>query len=152
MHEHHVLVVEDNPDDELLTLRALKKCSIANVVVTRDGAEALDYLFSAVEADSLAVKVKPSFILLDLKLPKIDGLQCLLAIRGDERTRDIPVIIVTSSKDERDVSRCRTLRVKGYLNKPLDAKELAETLQQLGFDITVATTAPSPAPRPLTTL
>ncbi|WP_243374984.1 response regulator [Geotalea sp. SG265] len=148
MYEHHVLVVEDNPDDELLTLRALKKCNIRNVVVTRDGAEALDYLFSAVEADFLSVKVKPSFILLDLKLPKIDGLQCLLAIRADERTKDIPVIIVTSSKDERDVNRCRTLRVKGYLNKPLDAKELAEKLQELGFDIHLSSTVSGPTPRP----
>lgn len=152
MHEHHVLVVEDNPDDELLTLRALKKCNIANVMVTRDGAEALDYLFSAVDADGLSVKVKPSFILLDLKLPKIDGLQCLLAIRADERTRDIPVIIVTSSKDERDVNHCRTLRVKGYLNKPLDAKELATTLQQLGFSITLSTNTPGPMSRPSTVI
>lgn len=148
MYEHHVMVVEDNPDDELLTLRALKKCNIRNVIVTRDGAEALDYLFSAVETPGLSAKVKPSFILLDLKLPKIDGLQCLLAIRGDERTKDIPVIIVTSSKDERDVNQCRTLRVKGYLNKPLDAKELAETLQELGFDISLPNIVPGPAPRP----
>lgn len=148
MYEHHVMVVEDNPDDELLTLRALKKCNIRNVVVTRDGAEALDYLFSAVDADGLSAMVKPSFILLDLKLPKIDGLQCLLAIRADERTKDIPVIIVTSSKDEKDVNRCRTLRVKGYLNKPLDAKELAETLQELGFQINLQSSIPTPAPRP----
>ncbi|ACM22069.1 response regulator, putative [Geotalea daltonii FRC-32] len=148
MYEHHVMVVEDNPDDELLTLRALKKCNIRNVVVTRDGAEALDYLFSAVDADGLSVKVKPSFILLDLKLPKIDGLQCLLAIRADERTKDIPVIIVTSSKDDKDVNRCRTLRVKGYLNKPLDARELAETLQELGFQINLPSSIPAPAPRP----
>ncbi|GAB7025085.1 response regulator [Geotalea toluenoxydans] len=148
MYEHHVMVVEDNPDDELLTLRALKKCNIRNVVVTRDGAEALDYLFSAVDADGLSVKVKPSFILLDLKLPKIDGLQCLLAIRADERTKDIPVIIVTSSKDDKDVNRCRTLRVKGYLNKPLDARELAETLQELGFQINLPSCIPAPAPRP----
>ncbi|ABQ24382.1 response regulator [Geotalea uraniireducens] len=134
MNEQPIMVVEDNPDDELLTLRALKKCNVHNVVVSRDGAEALDYLFLARNEAAAEKYVMPRFILLDLKLPKIDGLQCLLAIRADERTKDIPIIIVTSSKDERDMSRCRTLRVKGYLNKPLDPKELAETLQELGIN------------------
>lgn len=148
MYEQPIMVVEDNPDDELLTLRALKKCNINNVVVSRDGAEALDYLFSAVEDGGASGKVKPRFILLDLKLPKIDGLQCLLSIRADERTKDIPVIIVTSSKDEGDVNRCRTLRVKGYLNKPLDPKELAQTLQELGIQVNCNCSVSTAAPRP----
>jgi len=143
MHEHHVMVVEDNPDDEMLTLSALRKCNIQNVVVIRDGAEALDYLFSAAETDGLSIK--PTFILLDLQLPKIDGLQCLLAIRSDERTRDIPIIIVTSSKDGRDVNCCRTLKVKGYLKKPLNAEELGETLHELGFKLNLPDNIPAKA-------
>lgn len=134
MNERPIMVVEDNPDDELLTLRALKKCNVHNVVVQRDGTEALDYLFMARDGAAGGTHAMPRFILLDLKLPKMDGLQCLLSIRADERTKDIPIIIVTASKDERDMSRCRTLRVKGYLNKPLDPKELAETLQELGIN------------------
>lgn len=149
MYEQPIMVVEDNPDDELLTLRALRKCNLNNVVVSRDGAEALDYLFSVFEGNDGSRPLKPRFILLDLKLPKIDGLQCLLAIRADERTKDIPVIIVTSSKDEGDVNRCRSLRVKGYLNKPLDAKELAETLNELGIDLNSSIPLPASRPAPV---
>jgi two-component system, response regulator len=133
MNEQPVLLVEDNADDELLTVRVLKKSNIHNVVVARDGVEALDYLFSAKKVAGSGANPRPSFILLDLKLPRMDGLECLLAIRADERTRDIPVIIITSSKDERDMKQSGALRVKGYLNKPLDPQQLAETLDGLGI-------------------
>ena len=129
MDEQPVMVIEDNRDDEFFTLRTLSKANFHNVVVARDGAAALDLLFEAGSQENPL----PRFILLDLKLPKMDGLECLLAIRADVRTRDIPVIIVSSSDNERDFSRCRSLRVKGYLNKPLDADELAETLHGIGI-------------------
>jgi two-component system, response regulator len=103
MNDKIILLVEDSPDDEALTLRALKKNNIRNeVVVARDGAEALDYLFGLHAYEGRDTSLLPQVVLLDLKLPKVDGLAVLRAIRGDERTKRLPVVILTSSKQERD--------------------------------------------------
>lgn len=132
--EKPVLLVEDNPDDEFLSLRALKKCNIDKVVVARDGAEALDYLFGRGPYAGLDATVPPSLILLDLKLPKVDGIELLQAIRAVDRTKDIPVIITSSSREESDVKRCSKLGVRFFLNKPLKREEVTEVAKELGID------------------
>ncbi len=122
-----ILLVEDDPDHELLTIRALKKSNIANDVrVARDGAEAIDLLFGP---DAL----KPQMILLDLKLPKIDGLEVLRRIRADEATRMLPVVVLTSSDEERDVVRSYQLGVNSYIRKPVNFNDFAEATRQLGM-------------------
>ncbi len=129
-----ILLVEDNPDDQILTLRALKENNIANrVVIAEDGVEALDYLrgtgkFSEREADDL-----PAVVLLDLKLPRVDGLEVLRAIRGDERTRLLPVVILTSSKEEQDVLNGYRLGANSYVRKPVDFVQFVEAVKQLGL-------------------
>lgn len=121
-----ILLVEDNQTDEELALRALRKNDFKNeVVVARDGAEALDYLFGNSR--------KPALILLDLKLPKVDGLEVLERIRADERTRTIPVVILTTSKEEVDVARGYALGANSYIQKPVDFKEFKEVVRQLGI-------------------
>ena len=130
-----ILLIEDNADDEALTLRALKKNNIMNeVMVTRDGQEALDYLFceGAYSArrqgdDALAV------VLLDLKLPKIDGLEVLQRLRADERTRLQPVVILTSSKEEQDIVNGYRLGANSYIRKPVDFNQFMEAVRQLGL-------------------
>jgi CheY-like chemotaxis protein len=122
-----ILLVEDDPDHELLTIRALKKSNIANDVrVARDGAEAIELLFGP---DSL----KPQVILLDLKLPKIEGLEVLRRIRTDETTRMLPVVVLTSSDEERDVVRSYQLGVNSYIRKPVNFNDFAEATRQLGM-------------------
>jgi two-component system response regulator len=129
MSETIILLVEDNPSDEALTLRALKKNNIGNeVVVVRDGAEALDYLLAADAARAL-----PQLILLDLNLPKIDGLEVLRRIRADARTRLLSVVILTSSGEESDIVRGYDLGANGYVRKPVDFVQFAETVRQLGL-------------------
>lgn len=128
-----VLLVEDNPDDEFLSLRALKKCTIDKVVVARDGAEALNYLFGSGQYAERDPSMAPCCILLDLKLPKVDGIELLQAIRVDERTKDIPVIITSSSREESDVTRCSKLGVRFFLNKPLKREELTKVVNELGI-------------------
>lgn len=126
-----ILLVEDNPDDELLTLRALRKNNIANeVVVARDGAEALEYLLGEAGA---GVRFHPQLILLDLKLPKVDGLEVLRAIRADERTRLVPVVILTSSQEEEDRLGGYSLGVNSYIRKPIDFQRFVEVVRQIGF-------------------
>jgi len=123
-----ILLVEDNPDDEALTLRALQKNNIANVVVVaHDGVEALDYLFGAGN-NSL-----PAITLLDLKLPKVDGLEVLRRIRSDARTRLLPVVVLTSSKEEQDVVKSYSLGANSYIRKPVDFVEFVEAVRQLGI-------------------
>jgi len=124
-----ILLVEDNPDDEALTLRAFRKNSISNkVVVARDGVEALDYLFGT---DS--VERAPAVILLDLKLPRIDGLEVLRRIRADERTALLPVVILTTSKEQQDVSDGYRLGANSYIRKPVDFEKFIHAVGQLGL-------------------
>jgi two-component system response regulator len=134
MEDKMILLVEDNADDEALTLRALKKNNIGNiVVVVRDGAEALDFLFcSGIYADR-DPRDKPQVILLDLKLPKVDGLEVLRRIRADPSTRTLPVVILTSSKEEQDVVNSYIIGVNSYVRKPVDFIQFVEAIRQLGL-------------------
>jgi two-component system response regulator len=129
-----ILLVEDNPDDEALTLRALKKSKIANRVITvRDGEEALDYLFGTEAHAGRDVRNVPTVILLDLKLPKVDGLEVLRRIRANERTALTPVVILTSSKEEGDRLQGYKLGVNSYVVKPLDFQQFSEAIKYLGL-------------------
>jgi two-component system response regulator len=124
-----ILLVEDNPDDEELTIRALKRNNIVNrVIVAHDGAEAIEYLF-ADRSDDL---VRPGLILLDLKLPKIDGLEVLRRIRADERTEFIPVVVLTSSKQEEDIVASYRGGANAYLRKPVKFSDFTQTVSALG--------------------
>jgi two-component system response regulator len=128
-----ILLVEDNPDDEALTLRAFRKNNIKNeVVVARDGAQALDYLFATGRYEGDVTDL-PQVVLLDLKLPKVDGLEVLRRIRADERTRLLPVVILTSSKEERDVVDGYRLGANSYVRKPVNFDEFLDAARQLGL-------------------
>ena len=134
MHGKIILLVEDNPDDVELTLRAFKKNNVANgVVVTRDGAEALDFLFGRGAYEGRDLSVMPVVIFLDLKLPKIDGLEVLRRLRADERTKLLPVVILTSSKEEQDVISGYSLGANSYVRKPVDFEQFVEAVRQLGL-------------------
>ena len=127
-----ILLVEDNPDDEVLTLRALKKNNIANeVVVARDGAEALDYLFGT--DGHPAPRENPQVVLLDLKLPKLDGLEVLRRIRADERTKLVPVVILASSAEDRDLVESYSRGANSYVRKPVEFEQFVEAVRQLGL-------------------
>lgn len=140
-----ILLVEDNPDDEALTLRALKKNNIANeVVVTRDGVEALDFLFCQGTYRGRNPLEKPAVILLDLKLPKVDGLEVLKRLRTDDRTRLYPVVILTSSKEEHDLINGYRLGANSYIRKPVDFNQFVDAVGQLGLYWLVLN---EPAPR-----
>lgn len=129
-----VLLVEDNPDDEMLTMRAFQKSNFCNeVVVARDGAEALDYLFATgMYADRNPDDV-PHLILLDLKLPKVDGLEVLERIRSNERTRFLPVVVLTSSQEQDDLIRSYAGGANSYIRKPVDFNQFFQAVQQLGL-------------------
>jgi two-component system, response regulator len=130
--EKAILLVEDNPDDEALTLRAFRKNNIRNeVVVARDGAEALDYLFGRGRYAGRDIADKPQVVLLDLKLPKVDGIEVLRQLRADPRTRTLPVVVLTSSKEERDLSECYRLGCNSYVRKPVDFDQFLEAARQL---------------------
>ncbi|SLN75711.1 response regulator [Oceanibacterium hippocampi] len=134
MSENVILLVEDNPDDEALTLRALSKSNISNeVVVARDGAEALAYLFGTGAYEGRDVMDQPQVVLLDLKLPKIDGLEVLRRIRADDRTVSLPVVILTSSKEEQDLIDGYRLGANSYVGKPVNFDEFVEAARQLGL-------------------
>jgi two-component system response regulator len=134
MSEKVILLVEDNPDDEELTLRALKKNNIQNeVVIVRDGAEALDYLFGTGTYSGRDVSKLPSVTLLDLKLPKIDGLEVLKRVRADERTQFLPIVILTSSKEEQDLINGYRLGANSYIRKPVNFAQFIEAVRQLGL-------------------
>jgi len=129
-----ILLVEDNSNDEFLTIRALKKYNIANdVVVTRDGAEALDYIFGQGTYETRDTSELPVVILLDLKLPKIDGLEVLRRIRADDRTKLLPVVILTSSNEERDVINGYKLGTNSYVQKPVEFTQFVDAVGQLGL-------------------
>jgi CheY-like chemotaxis protein len=129
-----ILLVEDNPDDEALTLRALKKNNIQNeVVVARDGVEALDYLFGIGIHSGRNTRIQPQIILLDLKLPRIDGLEVLRQLRADQRTALLPVAILTTSNEERDILSSYQLGANSYIRKPVDFEQFMEAVRQLGL-------------------
>jgi two-component system, response regulator len=129
-----ILLVEDNPDDELLTRLALKKSHVCNeVVVARDGAEALDYLFGTGTYNGRDSAAMAQVILLDLDLPKIDGLEVLRRIRSDERTKRLPTVILTSSEDQQDLVESYGLGANGYVRKPLDLDQFRAAVGQLGL-------------------
>jgi CheY-like chemotaxis protein len=134
MSEQVIFLVEDNENDEELTLRALRKNQIGNpVVVARDGAEALDYLFGRGAHASRDTRVLPQVVLLDLNLPKLSGLEVLRAIRADERTRVLPVVILTSSKEDSDLVSGYASGANSYIVKPVDFNQFAEAVRQLGL-------------------
>lgn len=129
-----ILLVEDNPDDEELTMRALKKNNISNeIVVARDGAEALDYLFARGKYSKRDTSIMPQLILLDLKLPKIDGIEVLKQIRSDDRTKLLPVVILTLSKEQQDLVDGYSSGANSYIRKPVDFKEFVKAVGQLGL-------------------
>ncbi len=134
-----VLLVEDNASDEKLTLLALKKCPVANqVAVARDGAEALDFLFATGLHATRDATLLPALVLLDLKLPKIDGLEVLRRIRADVRTRDLPVVVLTSSRQDEDITQGYAFGANAYVRKPVDYGEFVEAARTLGvFWLTV---------------
>jgi len=143
MEDKMILLVEDNSDDEALTLRALKKNNIGNtVVVVRDGAEALDFLLCTGAYADRDPRDKPQVILLDLKLPKVDGLEVLRRLRADASTRTLPVVILTSSKEEQDVINSYLMGVNSYIRKPVDFIQFVEAIRQLGLYWLVLNEAP----------
>jgi len=134
MENRVILLVEDNPDDEALTLRALKKNNIGNrVVVARDGAEALDFLLGRETNGGGDPNIAPQVILLDLKLPKVDGLEVLRQLRANERTKYLPVVILTSSNEEQDLLKGYGLGANSYVRKPVDFNQFSEAVRQLGL-------------------
>ena len=129
-----ILLVEDNPNDVELALHALKKNNIANSIqVVRDGAEALEFLFGTGAFADRSINQPPKVILLDLKLPKVDGLEVLKRVKSDERTRMIPVVVLTSSREERDIVESYRLGVNSFITKPVDFEQFTEAVRQLGL-------------------
>ena len=129
-----ILVVEDNRRDEALTLRALKKSNVVNdVVVVRDGVEALDYIFGTGPYEARDTSRLPQMVLLDLKLPKVDGLEVLKKLRSEERTRRLPVVVFTSSSEEEDMVKSYNLGANSYVRKPVEFDQFLEATKQLGI-------------------
>jgi two-component system, response regulator len=134
MKEPVILLVEDNADDEALTMRALQKNNITNkIVVARDGVEALDYLFARGKHAGRNIGALPAVILLDLKLPKLDGFEVLRELRADNRTKLLPVVILTSSREQQDVANGYNLGANSYVRKPVDFQQFVEAVRQLGL-------------------
>ena len=147
-----ILLIEDNPSDIELTQRALERSHVANeLVVAHDGQEALDYLFGSGEHAGREVAALPSVTLLDLHLPLVPGLDVLRAIRADPRTRRMPVVILTSSNEERDVATGYDLGVNSYIQKPVDFERFAEAIRQLGLYWLIMNESPPPKPPPKAT-
>jgi len=134
MNDGPILLVEDNPDDVILTKRALKDANIANeVIIARDGVEALEYLRGEGAHEGRDTSVMPEVILLDLKMPRMGGLELLKIIRSKKRTKLLPVVILTSSKEERDVIESYSLGANSYIQKPVDFDQFADAVKQLGL-------------------
>jgi len=134
MKKQFLVLVEDRPDDIDLTLRALKKNNIANeIVVLRDGVEALDYFFATGKHDGRNLDEQPAVVLLDIKLPKVDGMEVLKRLRANEQTKLIPVVILTSSKEERDVINGYQLGCNSYVRKPVTFEQFSEAVRTLGL-------------------
>ena len=132
--EVEILLVEDNPTDAELCIRALKKSTLANKLVwVKDGAEALDFLFATGAYSGRQVANGPKVILLDLRLPKVDGMEVLRRVKNDERTRSIPVVVLTSSREDRDIVESYQLGVNSYISKPVGFDEFVRTVSELGF-------------------
>lgn len=132
--ERPILLVEDNPDDEALTLRAFNKNRISNqVIVARDGVEALDYLFGTGPHTGRDTRLMPAVILLDLKLPRIDGLEVLRRVRADARTNLLPVVILTTSKEQQDIYEAYQLGANSYIRKPVDFEKFIYAVGQMGL-------------------
>jgi two-component system, response regulator len=143
MEEKMILLVEDNPDDEDLTLRALRKNKILNnVAVAHDGAEALDFLFGTGAYANRDTTILPEVVLLDLNLPKISGLEVLRRVRENEATRLLPIVILTSSREERDLIQGYSLGANSYVRKPVDFTQFVEAVRQLGLYWLVLNEAP----------
>ncbi len=144
--EHPILLVEDNPDDKLLTVRALRRNHITNeIVIATDGAEALDYLFGAhpyTDRDSAAL---PQVVLLDLKLPKVDGLEVLRRMRADQRTKLLPVVVLTNSSEEQDLIASYSLGANSYVRKPVESDDFNDAVRQLGLYWLMLNTPPPPS-------
>ena len=129
-----ILLIEDNPNDIELTLRVLKENNLANnVQVVKDGEEALDFIFGTGKYEDRDINLKPKIILLDLKLPKVSGIEILQKIRADERTKYIPVVVLTSSKEERDIVDAYKLGVNSYIVKPVQFESFVKTVKELGM-------------------
>ena len=145
MDDKVILLVEDNPDDEALTLRAFRQNKIRNpVVVARDGVEALDYLFGTGAYRGRDIAVMPQVVLLDLKLPKLDGLEVLSRIRANPTTKLLPVVVLTSSKEEQDLVNSYSLGANSYVRKPVEFPQFAEAVRQLGLYWLVLNESPPP--------
>jgi two-component system, response regulator len=134
MKEKAILLVEDNPDDIALTIRAFRKSNIMNdIVQAHDGSEALDYLFGTGQYAGRDLSTMPTLILLDLKMPKVDGLEVLRQLRANERTRLLPVVILTTSKEDQDIIDGYALGANSYVRKPVDFNQFVEAVRQLGL-------------------
>lgn len=132
--EVEILLVEDNPTDAELCVRALKKSNLANNLVwVKDGAEALDFLFASGAYADRDIMSPPKVVLLDLRLPKVDGMEVLRRIKDDERTRAIPVVVLTSSKEDRDIAESYQIGVNSYISKPVEFDAFAKTVSDLGL-------------------
>jgi len=143
MNKKLILLVEDNPDDVALTMLAFKKSNILNeVVVAKDGVEALEYLFGTGKYEGRDMNIKPQLILLDLKMPKMDGLEVLQRMRSDERTKLLPVVVLTTSSEDKDRIESYKLGANSYIRKPVDFIQFAEAVRQLGLYWIVMNEAP----------
>jgi CheY-like chemotaxis protein len=132
--EVEILLVEDNPTDAELAIRALKKNNLANSLVwVKDGAEALDFIFATGAYSDRSVSCPPKVVLLDLRLPKVDGMEVLRRVKEDERTRAIPIVVLTSSKEDRDIAESYKLGVNSYISKPVEFDAFAKTVSELGM-------------------
>jgi len=148
MNSKIILLVEDNPSDVELTQRALERSHIVNeLVIAQDGQEALDYVFGGGAYAGRDVTQLPALVLLDLKLPRVDGLQVLRRIRADERTRRLPVVILTTSREEQDVAHSYDLGANSYIRKPVDFAQFAQAVQHLGLYWLVMNEPPPPKVR-----
>ncbi len=144
-HDVEILLVEDSPEDAELTIRALRRNKLANEIhVAEDGTEALDFLFCRGAHADRKFSHPPKLVLLDLKLPKVSGMEVLRAIRADERTKAIPVVVLTSSKEERDLIDGYRLGVNAYAQKPVDFVQFTETVRQIGMFWMLINQAPPP--------
>lgn len=149
MSQRTILVVEDNPDDEALTLRALREGrSAAEIAVVRDGTEALDYLFATGVHAARKPAGLPCAVLLDLKLPKVDGFDVLRQVRADERTRGLCVVVFTSSREQQDIARCYQLGCNSFVSKPVAYEQYVEAVRRIGHYWTRLNEAPAIAGTP----